>query len=838
MRVAVPSRPALLAQTSDGVTPPTDATGVFLGASRWFPCRHLNYVWVMPLGGDAVVMADPYSLSSTGDVFASPTGNDANAGTFSSPVLTLAGAQTRLREKIAVNPNRSYTAVLLGGTYPLTSTLILTNADTVADGFKVTWKALQGSNATISGGIPLTGFTDVGGGKWQMNLSTHPSTSALWAGGWRPTELFVNDLPAEWPCWPAKGATRNATVADATSSWVPSVGDVIATTDRGANTQMDNFATIGRACNVFTVQDSTVVNPTWTNLQDVRLRVNCPGAWFDSLIPIQSAAPSGGHIVVTLNSHAQTAGGFPTGTPVRAENVFEKGVAGDSYVNRSTGVVTYWPRVGETLGAAEIIAPVLDEFITISMARREGGDGVTEVGKVEFTNLTFKHSHSFTENRGWVGEAQDMYTTAHSILRMVGAHDVDIHHCTFDLIGEGIAEFAHGSYNNKFRSNNCSNIGFGGVMNTGEGARNHARYPGGTDLPDYLRGIAYEGLMPDAYKQKQDGFVFQDNDFIDFGRKFKNCGAWVSREGRDFTVSNNRLRHFPCWGLVFYGNINDVRTNIYQGRWAIENNWIENGNSERRAPGQAHSSDSSPLYVSGARSALFGDGKSTHFRYNICRDIYPAAYPENMGLAGGEGVAYWSAAYLDNYTSGTEYAYNVYVGVSSSMLTYKGQDNSFHDNIFIMDARGRSFGFRDQTLKPYFPFGDDVSEVLSGHSFADFQRNVLVITSDQASTAGLFPQGLRLHFLNQMTPVTSTGQLVHDYNLIHQIGGVNAPYPTLDADFAAWRTATGQDIHTVLQQDPLFTDPANLDFSFPPESPLHGIGFTGFPITAGLLTPR
>jgi hypothetical protein len=90
--------------------------------------------------------------------YVSPQGSDSNSGTIASPFLTPTKAQAAVRIAVATKPAEAITVNIADGVYILNTTLLLTAEDSGTSGYPVVWKAL-GSNALISGGLKLTGWT-------------------------------------------------------------------------------------------------------------------------------------------------------------------------------------------------------------------------------------------------------------------------------------------------------------------------------------------------------------------------------------------------------------------------------------------------------------------------------------------------------------------------------------------------------------------------------------------------------------------------------------------------------------------------------------------------------
>lgn len=112
--------------------------------------------------GDSGVPADTADTAAT-DVltyYVSPAGDDAAAGTRSAPWRTLAGAQAALRAlRTAGALDRPVEVELAAGTWTLDAPWTFGPDDSGTVDAPVTWRAPVGETVTLSGGVPVTGWT-------------------------------------------------------------------------------------------------------------------------------------------------------------------------------------------------------------------------------------------------------------------------------------------------------------------------------------------------------------------------------------------------------------------------------------------------------------------------------------------------------------------------------------------------------------------------------------------------------------------------------------------------------------------------------------------------------
>jgi len=101
------------------------------------------------------------------EIFVSPDGNDAGAGTQLNPVRSLQLAAEMASEKAGQVP---VTVFLCEGSYHLTAALELGPGDGGTADAPVYWKALPGEKVIISGGIRVEGWKEESDGSWSAEL--------------------------------------------------------------------------------------------------------------------------------------------------------------------------------------------------------------------------------------------------------------------------------------------------------------------------------------------------------------------------------------------------------------------------------------------------------------------------------------------------------------------------------------------------------------------------------------------------------------------------------------------------------------------------------------------
>ena len=305
-------------------------------------------------GGD-----DATDLVGAEAIYVAPDGDDSNPGTFAEPLRTVARARDLVRTK-----NSAMTAdinvYLRGGTYPQTSTLLFTNADSGSGGFHVKYMAYQNERPLITGGQPIKG--------WKFSDPSNNIFSAS-AGPAPFRQLYVNG-------------------AKAIRARSPNLG-----TDGAANfNRLSGYDTTAR-----NVQVPGSYVPTWSNPTKVEMHLMT--AWVDNTLRIASVTTSGNTAYIKFRSPedallfvrpSPTLDTFNTG-PARYfyfENAIEMlDQPGEWYLDEVSSTVYYKPRSGEDMATASVVAPMVETILSV-----KGANPSDQASHLWFQGLTFAHS--------------------------------------------------------------------------------------------------------------------------------------------------------------------------------------------------------------------------------------------------------------------------------------------------------------------------------------------------------------------------------------------------------------------------------------------------------------
>ena len=126
-------------------------------------------------------------------IYVSPTGSDANPGTSSSPLRTLAAAQAMVRTLNATMTS-DVTVYLENGLFRLSQPLQLGPQDSGMNGHNVVWTAAPGAVPVVGGSVQITG--------WGFDQPGPSFWAARVPDGFNTAQLYVNGVRA----WQTSGA--------------------------------------------------------------------------------------------------------------------------------------------------------------------------------------------------------------------------------------------------------------------------------------------------------------------------------------------------------------------------------------------------------------------------------------------------------------------------------------------------------------------------------------------------------------------------------------------------------------------------------------------------------
>lgn len=283
--------------------------------------------------------------------YVSPTGNDSNPGTLTLPFQTIGKARDVVRT-INGNMMEDINIYLRGGTYTLSSPLMLNQNDSGTNGYNVIYQNYQNEIPVISGGTTITGWTRHSGNIYKASVPSSLNTRQLYVNG--------------------KRATRARSTGD--------LAGVALWGDAG-----------------FSTTDTSMKN--WGNQSDIE--VVFEWRWTHSRIGVSSISGDASRSYLTMKQPAF--GLFMSYykdvwlTAVKneyIENAYELlDQPGEWYLDRTAHMIYYIPLPGEDMSTATVVAPVLETLVSGS------GTISTPVHNIQFQGITFSYATWMGVNR-------------------------------------------------------------------------------------------------------------------------------------------------------------------------------------------------------------------------------------------------------------------------------------------------------------------------------------------------------------------------------------------------------------------------------------------------------
>ncbi|HZH94316.1 MAG TPA: right-handed parallel beta-helix repeat-containing protein [Flavisolibacter sp.] len=653
-------------------------------------------------------------------MYVSPLGTEDGTGSKDKPFGSVEAAQAKIR---ALKKSGHLTGPLfvnLGkGSYKITRPLEFKPEDSGTEGSPITYRAEEGDTVTFHGGKTIGNWKKYKGNIWMAKVFPPGDTS------WTFRQLYVN----------GKLQTRARTPNHAffRVTGFPDGGPEV-----HYQTRSSRFA--------YKAGD---LNPKWKNITDIEIIVY--HFWTDTHLPVKSI--DGVNNIVSFrhpSSKVFTDDFTKEGARYVVENVWEGlDTPGEWYLNKSTGMLYYYPPAGEDMTKAEVIAPVTKAFINI-----EGNALNNErVSYLNFENIRF----SYTNFELPPGDANDYQgsVTIPAAIHVTGAVNCSFKNCTVTNIGNWALNINKGSSNIVVEQCRFTNLAAGGIKVQGVNTNEHPLLRTGSNRIKNNRISHYGEVFPSAVGvlliHTSENEVMH-NEIHDGGYTGISVG-WSWGYKRSMSINNkiefNLIHHIGLKGLLSdmggiytLGNspgttvrnniIHDVSANHYGG-WGIyadegsthlliENNLVYN---TKFAPFNIHYAKE--LLV---RNNIFALGKLEQINRGR-RELHNSVYFEN-------NIVYWKEGSLlsGNWkdTTYSRYESPMHTGPDSSTFTF--DYNLYYNPMQPLD----SIRFQDLTFAGWQRRGKDMHSRYSDPQFVDADRfNFTLKASSPAFKMGFKP---------------------------------------------------------------------------------------------------
>jgi hypothetical protein len=285
---------------------------------------------LLALMGACVANGQPVEL------YVATSGNDGNLGTEAMPFATLERARDEIRKMKAGGALKGPVTVRVrGGVYRVEKTIEFTPEDSGTEQAPITYAACAGERPVVSGGRPITGWQKGPGALWTTVVP------GVKEGRWYFHQLFVN----------GEHRTRART---------PNVGYLYTEGTLAPFNHLKWSDPKIKAKRGFRFREGDIKR--WKNFDDAIIVIY--HSWTTSIHHITELDPQERIVMLAPPSVWPIGYWWEYNTRFQVENIFEAlDQPGEWYLDRTSGVLSYWPMPGEDMTKAEVIAPVVRQTL-------------------------------------------------------------------------------------------------------------------------------------------------------------------------------------------------------------------------------------------------------------------------------------------------------------------------------------------------------------------------------------------------------------------------------------------------------------------------------------------
>lgn len=385
-----------------------------------------------------VMAATAHSAAAPAEItfYVAPDGNDSwsgriprpNAAGTDGPLASLEGARDAVRRlKKTEGLSRPVRILFADGLYPLRRTVVFTPEDSGTAQCPITYQAAPDAKPIFSGGRRITGFQPWRDGIWKAHV---PDVAQ---GKWYFEQLWVNGHRAVRARSPNKFYYY---IADKVEHGVdPQTGKPAILANRAFKARPGDFK-------------------QWPNLQDVT--VVAYHSWAISRLRVSHFDPRTN--IVYLNGHsAWPFNRWRHSQRYHVENFLEAlDEPGEWFLSRD-GTLYYMPLPGEDMTRAEVIAPVLEQFVHFVGEPRLG----MTVEHITLRGLAFRHGQYILPPHGY--SDSQAAASIPAVVMADAARHITIDDCEIAHIGIYAVWFRKGCTDCTVRHCYIHDMGAGGV---------------------------------------------------------------------------------------------------------------------------------------------------------------------------------------------------------------------------------------------------------------------------------------------------------------------------------------------------------------------------------------
>ena len=548
-----------------------------------------------------------FHVSSAGDDNWSGSLPEPNSDRTDGPLASLTGARDAIRRvRQAGQKSQPITVRVRGGRYYLDAPFVLEPVDSGTAKAPVVFEAHADERPVFSGGRVIGGFRSKGP-LWETVV---PQVKA---GRWYFRQLFVDGRRRQPARGPNTGYHRIAGL-------IPGEPD-----PRAKPIARDRF--------VFAPGDLE----TWSRPRDVNIVLM--HSWETSIHPLRSVDTESR--IVRFAAPLKewwSIGYWEEAQRYYVENAYELlDRPGEWYLNRQTGVLTYWPMPGETIQDAEVVAPLATELVRLAGNADDG----RYVEHVTLRGLAFQHADWKLSPKG--NSSTQAAVEVPAAIMADGARNCTVEDCQVAHVGTYGIWFRRGCKDCTVGRNRLFDLGAGGIR-VGEAA------------------------MASTDEAESSRILVDNNHIFDGGHVYAaGVGIWVAQS------SHNRISHNDIHDLLYSGISVGWNWNTAKNR--THHNLIEFNHVHDLVHGVL--SDAGLIYC-------LGVSPGSVIRNNVFHDIWPYSAPSF-----GWGI--YLDAQCGNYLVENNLVFNTRSG--GLMFNNGGHAHVIRNNVFALSA--------DHALWPY-----------------------------------------------------------------------------------------------------------------------------------------
>ena len=472
------------------------------------------------------------------EIYVSPSGSDTGSGLATDPLRTLEQAREKVRTM-----NQDMTGDILvyfdDGEYFMESTAAFEAEDSGTNGFRVIYRAKEGSRPVFTSGKEVTGWKDAKDGQrpglMKAEVPDVENTRQLYVDG----ELAIR----------ARGQVPGGIER------------------AGEYEEYTTYSGTHRAYRGY--KSSAVEMAYWRNLQDVEFVYDI--LWVHRISPIASIEKvSDSEIYIEMDWKSfrlnQIAGGnqVHADVPSYIENAYELlDEPGEWYFDEKVKTVYYLPGEDQDMDQAEVIIPSTEQFITLY------GEADKKVKNISFEGLSFEYNTwLYPSVHGWPDQQANFAHDPEETENMHGyslipqaaietkmSENITFQSCDFHNLGSGAIGILKGSVNNVVEQCVFQDISGGGVLIGGVNINDAHPVTLAEDatLDEIKDAMEKHAEDPEKYPH-DDRYIVKDNVvtncyFNEIGTEYKGSVAVLAGYTDGTVITHNTIKNVAYSGI-------------------------------------------------------------------------------------------------------------------------------------------------------------------------------------------------------------------------------------------------------------------------------------------------